>query len=197
MSSINRFMMGTIDSCPFKPNQPCILSDAAATLASGIIGGGASIIGNLLGFGSNNAANQTNLEIARMNADLQRETNSQNYKIFQEQNAFNEQMWNKQNEYNLPSNVVKRLLDAGINPSAVFGNGAYSEAGSLQSANSNPMVAPQLNARVSPYSPNLSGVGDAVNAFFQNQLISKNIESQGTANQSVWPDYQYPDFQYS
>ena len=183
MSSINRFMMGTIDSCPFKPNQP--------RFVDALITGGASLVGNLLGFGSNQSANQINLEIAKQNAELQRETNAQNYKIFQEQNAFNEQMWNKQNEYNLPSNVVKRLLDAGINPSAVFGNGSYSEAGSLQSVNASPMVAPQLNARVSPYNPDLSGVGDAANAFFQNQLISKNIESQGIDNQAKQIDLQY------
>lgn len=131
------------------------------------LGAGANVLGSILGFGSNSSANSTNLEIARMN-------NEQQYKMFKEQNAFNVDMWNKQNEYNLPSNVVKRLLDAGINPASVFGSGSATPAGSLTSA-----PAPALQqAHVSPYDFNLQGVEHAVNAYYQNQLV--NAEKKRT-----------------
>ena len=107
-----------------------------------------SLLGGLLGYSSQEQANQTNLKLGEMNQQNVRETNAmnkaiadatnaQNYKIFQEQNAFNLDMWNKQNAYNDPSAQVARLLAAGINPAAQFGN--VSEAGSLTSASANPM----------------------------------------------------------
>lgn len=162
-------VMGTIDSCPYIPRGKCIEPVTTAALISG----GASLLGNILGFGSSQSANQTNMEIAKMN-------NEHQYKMFQEQMAYNTDMWNKQNEYNLPSNVVKRLLDAGINPAAVFGSGSATPASQL--------TAPQLpslqQAHVSPFQPDFSGVGNAVNAYFQNELISKDIESKGLDNQA-------------
>ena len=164
-------VMGTIDSCPYAPRSKQDLLGIGS-----IISGGASVLGNLLGFGSSQSANETNLQIAR-------ETNAQNYKMFQEQQAFNEQMWNKQNEYNLPANVAKRLLEAGINPSAVFGSGSVTPAGQLTSPNANPMQA----AHVSPYSFDLTGVGQAVNSYFQNQLV--NAEKKRTNAETAHTEF--------
>lgn len=45
-----------------------------------------------------------------------------NWRLQQDQNAWNLDMWNKMNEYNTPSNQIKRLIDAGINPSAFGGS---------------------------------------------------------------------------
>lgn len=44
---------------------------------------------------------------------LQRQWNEQ---MMNQQNAWNEEMWNKQNLYNTPSEQVRRLRDAGLNP---------------------------------------------------------------------------------
>ena len=155
--------MGSIDSSPFAPRSKM---DPVSLGAAGITAG-ASILGNVLGGLSNSSANSTNLEIARMN-------NENQYKMFREQQAYNTDMWNKQNEYNDPKNQVSRLLAAGINPASVFGNGTVSEAGQL--------TAPQLpslqQGHVSPFSPDLSGVGQAVNSYFQNQLV--NAEKKRT-----------------
>lgn len=155
--------MGTVDSCPFTPRSKMIDPVTGAAL----ITGGAELLGNILGFGSQSSANATNLQIAR-------ETNAQNYKIFQEQQAYNTDMWNKQNEYNLPKNQAQRLLDAGINPAAVFGTGAVSEAGSLTAPQAIPMQAGHVN----PAALDLSGVGQAVNSYFQNELV--NAEKKRT-----------------
>lgn len=158
--------MGTIDSCPYAPRSKQIAAEVGASLVSG----GSNLLGNILGFLSSKEANETNLEIARQNNQAQRE-------LFREQMAYNTDMWNKQNEYNLPANQVQRLLAAGINPSAVFGSGSVSEAGQLTAPN-----APNLQqAHVSPYDFDFSGVGQAVNSYFQNQLINeqkKNISAE-------------------
>ena len=128
--------MGTVDQCPYAPRSKMI----AAEIGAAGITAGASLLGNVLGFGSAKSANQTNLQIARENNQAQRE-------LFHEQMAYNTDMWNKQNQYNLPVNQVQRLLAAGINPAAVYGNGTMSEAGQLTAPN-----APNLQqAHVSPY----------------------------------------------
>lgn len=138
------------------------LTDAAATVISAGVNG----LGSLLGFASNKSANNTNLEIAR-------ETNKQNYQMFKESQQFAQDMWDKQNNYNLPSEQVKRLLAAGINPAAVFGDGSLNNAGSVGLPN-----APQLqSAQVRPYDFNLQGVGDSVNAYFRNQLLNRQVQS--------------------
>ena len=176
MSRLYRCVIGEVDSSPFAPRSKMIADEVTSSL----IGAGASLVGNLLGFGSNKSANQTNLEIARQNNEMQ-------YKMFKEQLAYNEDMWNKQNAYNDPSAQVQRLLAAGINPSAVFGAGSVSEAGSLQAPS-----APSLQqAHVNPFTPDLSGVGDAVNAFFDNQLKNKQIKALGLDNEGKQIDLQF------
>lgn len=169
-------IMGTIDSCPYASRSKQIDPVVGASL----ITAGASALGNILGFSSSKSANETNLEIARQNNQAQRE-------LFHEQMAYNTDMWNKQNEYNLPANQVQRLLAAGINPSAVFGSGSVSEAGQLTAPN-----APQLQrAEVRPFMPDFDGVGQAVNAFFDNQIKSKTVESTGLDNQAKMIDLQF------
>lgn len=178
--------MGSVDSCPYVPRGKCI----SAELGSALMSAGSSIgniFSNILGAKSQAAANRTNLQIAR-------ETNQNQYKMFQEQNQFNLDMWNKQNEYNLPTAQVQRLLAAGINPSAVFGNGSVSEAGALTSA-----PAPTLQmAQVHPFMPNIDTSG-AVNAFLQSQMQNEqrkliasqrlNVDAE-TAHTQALTDYE-------
>lgn len=166
-------VMGSVDSCPYVPRGKCI----AAELGAGLAMAGGSLLGNALSniFGSKNqaSANRTNLQIAR-------ETNQNQYRMFQEQNQFNLDMWNKQNEYNLPQAQVQRLLAAGINPSAVFGNGQVSEAGSLTSA-----PAPTLQmAQVHPFMPNIDTSG-AVNAFLQSQMQNEQRKLMASQRSKV------------
>ena len=174
--SIFNSITGTIDSCPYAPRSKQIIDPGTAMLA----GAGVSLLGNVLGFGSSQSANSTNLEIARMN-------NEQQYKMFKEQNAFNLDMWNKNNAYNDPSKNVQRLLAAGINPAAVYGNASTTPASQIQST-----TAPQLQrAEVRPFVPDFDGVGQAVNAYFDNQMKSKAAESTGIDNQIKMVDLQY------
>lgn len=128
-------------------------------VGSAIIGAGSSFLGNLFGASSNNSANRTNLKIAQMNNEF-------NERMLDKQIAYNTEMWNKQNEYNTAANQLERLEKAGFSPWTMM-QGA--NAGSAQSAGGvNPPTATPVN--VSPYNPDLSGVGNAVRGFLDYKL---------------------------
>lgn len=174
----------------------------AAGAASFLVPAGVNLLGSVIGAGNNAASNSTNLAIARMNAQSQRETNemqmqlareanSQNYKMFQEQNAFNYDMWEKTNAYNSPLAQRQRLLQAGINPAAYF-SGSQSQPVSAVSGSPSSvaqLTAPQLNFRSMPFDPSESfmGAGDAlgrgINAYFQNQLLNEQVQSTSVDTQ--------------
>lgn len=81
-------------------------------------------VGGLLGgIGSSifsNSAMNKQLKLQQQENEKNRQFNAQQAKLARE---YNTQMVNSQNEYNLPSNVVRRLKDAGIHPALAFGNG--------------------------------------------------------------------------
>lgn len=96
-----------------------------------------SMIGNILGSSIGAAAGiyqqkqeqKFNAEQAQINRDYQtaeREATQQ----------FNIDMWNMNNAYNSPQAQKQRLIDAGINPNAMFGTGA--SPGSSSAVTSNP-----------------------------------------------------------
>lgn len=180
MISVLKLVNREIDISPFavKSKQEPITLGTAGLIAAG--SALSSLLGGLFGSSSNKSANETNLEVARMNQQNQRETNAMNkriadeanalnYKMFNESNAFNLDMWNKNNEYNSPERQVTRMLAAGINPAFGFGN--TSEAGSISSAQAAPaqraeMTAPQLGYHQQPYDPTQAMQG-AANAFLE------------------------------
>lgn len=81
-------------------------------------------IGGLLGgIGSSifsNSAMNKQLMLQQQENEKNRQFNAQQAKLARE---YNTQMVREQNDYNLPTNVVKRLKDAGIHPALAFGNG--------------------------------------------------------------------------
>lgn len=68
--------------------------------------------------------------------------NHHNEQLINEQNQLNLQQWNRENLYNSPSEQMKRLKAAGLNPNLMYGNGA----GSLLSAPSPEMQAAHTEA---------------------------------------------------
>lgn len=180
-----------------------------------LLGFGASLLGGLFGSNNQSNANNTQMEIARMNAQSQRETNEMNYRISRETNEWNRMMmdlqnkwnleqWNRENEYNSPAEQVARLKAAGINPAFVMGNGSMSEASSIQSASPSNAVAPQMNspymsANIGAYDPTsaMNGAFTALNAYTKNQLDnaqSDNIRAN-TANQTIQNVFSYAHYQ--
>lgn len=156
MIKIFNVVMGDVVSSPFAPRSKMI----SAALLPAALSAGSNVFSSVLGAYTQSQANKQNIQLAR-------ETNAQNYKMFKEQQAYNLDMWNKQNEYNLPVNQVQRLLAAGINPSAVFGNGSVTPASQVGGVNQPNLVTPHVN----PYQPNLN-VGEAVNAFNESMLVN-------------------------
>lgn len=70
------------------------------------------------------------------------------------QNQVNVQNWQMQNEYNTPSNQMKRLQEAGLNPNLMYGNGSASTGNATSapesaSVNSAPMSSPRANIQFS------------------------------------------------
>lgn len=58
------------------------------------------------------------------NSIMANSANSKNKRAQERANWFNVYNWQLQNEYNLPKNQIKRLLDANLNPSMIYGNGS-------------------------------------------------------------------------
>lgn len=153
-------------------------------IGSSLIGGAANLIGGALGLSGQDSANKQNLEIARMNRDMQRETNRQQLEMFERQLAENRWYYNNTNEYNSPSAQVQRLKNAGINPAFVMGNNSTAEASSLSAPAAPSLTAPAVNAQVQPLDYSFIGNGafTAVNAFYQNRLL--DAQKDKTLNDS-------------
>lgn len=108
------------------------------------------------------------------NSIFQGRQNRKNREFQEKENQINRQfavdMWNKQNEYNLPTNQMQRLRDAGINPHLAYSNGqpmntsnapaTPSGVGSLPQG-----IAPQMN------------IGEIFNALMTKAQI-KQMEAQ-------------------
>lgn len=58
------------------------------------------------------------------NSIMANSANAKNKRAQERANWFNVYNWQLQNEYNLPKNQIKRLLDANLNPSMIYGNGS-------------------------------------------------------------------------
>lgn len=148
-----------------------------AIIMSAAISAGSNLLGGILGKRSNDAANKTNLQIAR-------ETNALNYKMFQEQNQYNYDMWNMNNEYNSPSSQVQRALEAGLNP--------YFNTGDLVSASNSsaPSSAPLPNLvtpQVRPYdiAPVFSNIGNTIGGLLEQQAKIHNLNQQTQASKDI------------
>ena len=182
---------------PFLPNSPC---DGGALGA--VFSGLTSLVGGAANSISAENANKTNLQIAQLNADLQRETNKHNEELAREaraydtamwnkQNAYNEKMWARQNEYNSPANQVALLKQAGINPAYFYGQGS-SAASQLSSADAKQAqtsynTAPQINYQARPveYGGVGSAVGSAINAYYQNRLMDSEAKKSGATTEQI------------
>lgn len=142
-----------------------------------IIGAGASLLGNVFGAASTRSTNSNNYRIAQMN-------NEWSEKMMQKQMDYNTQMWNAQNEYNSPSNQVKRLKAAGINPALALGNVS---TGSAQGVSSPSLPSPS-GATMQPFHPDFSSIGDSLMTAYslEGQRKQQDAQSRFLDTQSDW-----------
>lgn len=156
------------------------LSTALGSIIGAGIGGISSLLGSAFGSKSQSDVNETNLQIAR-------ETNKANREQLESQQQFALDMWNKEQEYNRLSNQVSRAREAGINPSAIIGNGSAEVAGQI----SNPAGNPMIGATMQAYDPSrsFSEVGtiaeQAINGYYQNRLLNSQVHKTEQEAKSI------------
>ena len=151
----------------------------AAPLGAALISGGASLIGNLLGIGSQKSANESNLQATR-------ETNQMNYQIAQEANRLSSEQfaqninWLKEQYYDTDqyARLRQSLVKGGLNPALAYGSA--SPVSSVGQASPTSFHTAQMEAgHVDPisYDSLSQSVGSAVNAYYDNQLKSTQADS--------------------
>lgn len=142
------------------------LKHIAPEVGAALVSGGASLVNSIFGTSSQDKANKTNLKIAQMNNDFNRE-------MFEKQIAYNWDMWQANTEYNSAKSQVQRFRDAGINPYlAMNGN----NAGVAQSSGGITPPTAQ-NVQVQPSYRPFSAEG-LVNALLQKKQIELTTKKQ-------------------
>lgn len=130
--------------------------------------------------------NKTNLQIARETNEMSQQQFNQNMQWSKEQFAKQREYALEDREYNSIQNQVNRALAAGINPSAVIGNGSAAHSttpvGSVSLPSQSNFQAGYAQAgHVDPVNYDFSGisesVGHAVEAFQNSRLINARIEN--------------------
>ena len=142
------------------------IDPGTATLGAAAIGGGANLLGNLIGMRNTDKTNTKNYQIAQMN-------NQYNSLMLDRQIRYNTDMWNKQNEYNTPAAQMQRYEVAGINPYMALGN---IQSGQAQSAGG---VTPPTasSATMQSFTPDFSGIGQAAQNYALNHLAETKLHS--------------------
>lgn len=108
------------------------------------------------------------------NSIFQGRQNRKNREFQERENQINRQfavdMWNKQNEYNLPTNQMQRLRDAGINPHL-----AYSQGQPMNTSNA-PATPSGVGSLPQGIAPQMN-IGEIFNALMTKAQI-KQMEAQ-------------------
>lgn len=96
---------------------------------SSAISGAAGLLGTLFNVGSQQSANETNIQLAR------------------EQRDFYLEQWKRENAYNDPKAQMARLQAAGLNPALMYGSGAsgLSPSASMADVEAARVAAPQVD----------------------------------------------------
>lgn len=163
---------------PFAPNKACDPYSMIGQLGAANL----SMLGN---YYSTQDSNQTNRRIAR-------ETNAQNYQIWHEQLAAQREQYERERQENrflvdqayqrsLPTEVVKNLKAAGINPAFALDANAFSTQ--QTSVGNNPSSSVPQAPEMVTGAPNIPvdfssfgvGVGNAVANFLQSQKNEADI----------------------
>lgn len=126
-------------------------SSDLATLGSGAIGAGASIIGSIGSIFS-----------ARANRKFQERENEKNRQFnaaeAMKSRLYNTRMVEQQNNYNSPEATMQRLVDAGINPALAYSQGA-SSFGSIGVGSTSQEAS--FSGGISPVMPDYTGIQQA------------------------------------
>lgn len=160
---------------PRKHIAPAIAAALVQTAGSAL----SNVFGNVSNVNAQRSANATNLQIAR-------ETNEMSQAQFDRNMDWMREQYYGNQEYNSAAAQVERLRAAGLNPALAMSGGNMSGVSSSVGA---PSPSQFATAHSEPglvdYTQFGSAVGNAVNAYFQNQLLSKQVESQDINNDNA------------
>lgn len=112
--------------------------------ASGVAGAGMSILGGIGSFLQGRKNRKLARQLQQQQLDWQR---AENERAFQR----NVEMWNMQNAYNSPSEQMKRLVEAGLNPNLAYGSLGDANATSAPSYNAASVPSVSDAAFTNPY----------------------------------------------
>lgn len=139
-------------------------------VGAALVGGAASVVGDLFGFGSNSKANKTNKEIAQMNIDYQREEAARN-RAFQ-MDYFNH-AFDRNAAYNDPSAQRVRMEKAGYNP---YMNPASAGSAESSTSTAGSQAQPVSTPAMQPYRFNFSGLGESMANIYETLQRAKGQE---------------------
>ena len=160
------------------------------SVGSGALGAVTSIAGNLLGAKSQSDANKTNLHINQLNNEfnerMMQKQMDYNTAMLNRQEAYNKEMWKAQNAYNDPSEQVKRLKGAGLNPTLMLGQlgaGTAQSAGSTSPQGVSPASAGS-SGNAQGYNYNFQGIPDAIIQGKQAKIMDEQYKQWVMDNQT-------------
>lgn len=134
---------------------------------SPLISAGASILGNIFGFASNDSTNKANERINERNIAASKEMQEANFQ-------FQRDMFDKTNQWNSPEHQAELYRAAGLNPLAMMTNGQSFQPAQQQTGGSQGVPS---SIPMQSYQPNFSGISDAVNSYFNNRYQQEQINA--------------------
>lgn len=112
-----------------------------------------------------------------------------NIQLMKAQNDFNVNMWHKSNEYNAPSNQMKLLKEAGINPAVFDANGGTSAASEVTAASADVPTNTQIGDLYKGLDPS-DKVIQALSTDYQIQKLRTDIQYQKLLNRDFQNELQ-------
>lgn len=162
-----------------------LVGSAFVTGVSGLLG---SAISGGMSKRAAKAYNKGQQEIAQMN----NEWNAEQAAINREwqtserdaQNRWTLEQWNRENEYNSPAAQRARLEEAGYNPymNGLDGNTAGTGVTSAGVSGVGNPSAEMPNQVPAAFSMDFSSIGNAINSYYQNQLLANQAKGKDIEN---------------
>lgn len=125
-----------------------------------------SLLGAIVAGGSALVGAGTSLFSSSKNYNAQKQANATNLQIARENNKANLALWREQSKYNSPSEYMKRLEDAGLNPQLAYGNLSNTFASSPPTMQGATMQAPNLQ---------LGNIAQSVGMFYEGKKLEQEI----------------------
>lgn len=161
-------------------------------VGAALINAGSGLFGSVLNGSMNKRAarvyNKGQKEIAQMNnqwnaeqAAINREWQTSEREA---QNQWSLDQWNRENEYNSPAAQRARLEEAGYNPymNGLDGNTSGTGVTSAGVSGVGNPTAEMPNQVPAAFNMDFSSIGDAINSYYQNQLLANQAKGQDIQN---------------